>query len=82
MTNLMSNPNKPKRERQPLIDFTKLNKDQLAVLSAKWHKEAYTLELKYDRALHSNEDVSNLFRMANKLWKRVQILESYITKTR
>jgi hypothetical protein len=61
------------------IDFKLMTKPELLELSSKWERDAmkmeFTLENERNKATYDK-----LFEIANKLWRRLKIIEDYIKK--
>lgn len=68
-----------KKPRKELIDLSKLTKPEKDALSEKWYKEAVSFEVKLEQAMGNpstpNSTIISMWNAANKLWKRVRIIE-------
>lgn len=69
------------KKPKEFIDFRKLTKLELSTLSEKWQADALLLEMKLEKMLRrpgiNEEKVSRIWDVANKLWRRLRILEKW-----
>lgn len=73
-------PVKEKRKRE-VTDFSTLSNKELDDLSNLWEKEAWTFDVRFQAYLNgaytNEEKTKSLNAVANKLWRKVGILERW-----
>ena len=70
--------------KKQMIDFKTLSKKGLNELMDTWTNIAIRAEIRLEKLLSNpktSEEAIQLFKNCNKLWKRVSILNKFITKT-
>lgn len=78
--------NTTRTKHKEFIDFNKLTKHELTLLSRKWENAARAFEFKvegYKNSKECNQDkLLKLWQIANNLWRRVNTLERWRIKNK
>ncbi len=70
-----------KKEKRELIDFSKLSKHELSLLTSKWERDVLIVEMQLQKAVNAyNKDpekITRLDKICQALWRRVTVLEKW-----